>query len=224
MPDEIVRLNHQMTAMRRGIGRLIDSYAEGVIDKAEFEPRIAGLKQRLSQLQERHQAALEAAEVERDLSLVISRLEDFSSKVATRLDGLDRAGMQEIIRILVRRIEIDDARIEVIFRVPPPDGPSRPSPTDETATWQHCTGVGRAQLRLDQPQSPPDPRFRTLRKDRRRFRAPRHDPHHAQTPDQAKPLLMNPFFLDRLLDSRDVNACSFTHPRSPRKRQLPRTE
>jgi site-specific DNA recombinase len=224
MPDEIVRLNHQMTAMRRGIGRLIDSYAEGVIDKAEFEPRIAGLKQRLSQLQERHQAALEAAEVERDLSLVISRLEDFSSKVATRLDGLDRAGMQEIIRILVRRIEIDDARIEVIFRVPPPDGPSRPSPTDETATWQHCTGVGRAQLRLDQPQSPPDPRFRTLRKDRRRFRAPRHDPHHAQTPDQAKPLLMNPFFLDRLLDSRDVNACSFTHPRSPRKCQLPRTE
>ena len=43
MPDEIVRLNHQITTMRRGIGRLIDSYAEGIIDKAEFEPRIAGL-------------------------------------------------------------------------------------------------------------------------------------------------------------------------------------
>ena len=129
---------------------------------------------------------------------MISRLEDFSSKVATRLDGLDRAGVQEIIRILVRRIEIDDARNEVIFRVPPPDGPSRPSPTDETSTWQHCTDVGRAQLRLDQPQSPFDPRFRTLRKDRRRIRAARHDPPHAQTPDQAKPLLMNLFFLDRL--------------------------
>ena len=96
MPDEIVRLNHQMTTMRRGIGRLIDSYAEGVIDKAEFEPRIAGLKQRLSQLQERHRAALEATEVERDLSLVISRLEDFSAKVATRLNALDQAGMQDI--------------------------------------------------------------------------------------------------------------------------------
>ena len=44
MPDEIVRLNHQVTTMRRGVGRLIDSYAEGVIDKAVFEPRIAGLK------------------------------------------------------------------------------------------------------------------------------------------------------------------------------------
>lgn len=35
-PDEIVRLERRMTTSRRGIGRLIDSYAEGVIDKAEF--------------------------------------------------------------------------------------------------------------------------------------------------------------------------------------------
>jgi site-specific DNA recombinase len=80
MPDEIIRLDRQMTSLRRGIGRLIDSYAEGVIEKAEFEPRITGLKQRMSQLQERHQAAREAAETERDLALVISRLEDFSAK------------------------------------------------------------------------------------------------------------------------------------------------
>jgi site-specific DNA recombinase len=60
--DEIIRLDRQMTSLRRGIARLIDSYTEGVIDKTEFEPRIAGLKQRMSQLQERHQAALEAIE------------------------------------------------------------------------------------------------------------------------------------------------------------------
>jgi site-specific DNA recombinase len=179
MPDEIVRLNHQMTAMRRGIGRLIDSYAEGVIEKAEFGPRIAGLKQRLSQLQERHQAALEAAEVERDLSLVISRLEDFSSKVATRLDGLDRACMQEIIRILVRRIEIDDARIEVVFRVPPPDGPSRPSPTDETATWQHCTGVGRTVHRMVEPLPPSRQGLGKPQPQRPHFPPPRLNPPHA---------------------------------------------
>ena len=62
MPDEIIRLDRQMTSLRRGIGRLIDSYTEGVIDKAEFEPRIAGMKQRVSQLQERHQAVIDAAE------------------------------------------------------------------------------------------------------------------------------------------------------------------
>jgi site-specific DNA recombinase len=143
MPDEIVRLDRQMTSLRRGIGRLIDSYAEGVIEKTEFEPRIAGLKQRMSQLQERHQAAREAAETERDLALVISRLEDFSAKVTTSLDNLGRFGMQDIIRTVVRRIEINDSRIEVIFRVPSPDGPAGPrSPTKSTGTWQHCTGVG----------------------------------------------------------------------------------
>ena len=67
MPDEIVRLNQQIMTMRRGIGRLIDSYAEGLIDKAEFEPRISGLKQRLSQLEEWHRTALDAIQVERDL-------------------------------------------------------------------------------------------------------------------------------------------------------------
>jgi site-specific DNA recombinase len=97
MPDEIVRLDRQITSLRRGIGRLIDSYTEGVIDKTEFEPRIVGLRQRLCQLQERHQAAHEAAETERDLALVVSRLEDFSAKVAKRLDNLDRIGMQHII-------------------------------------------------------------------------------------------------------------------------------
>jgi len=180
MPDEIVRLNHQITTMRRGIGRLIDSYAEGIIDKAEFEPRITGLKQRLSQLQERHQAALETAESERDLSLVISRLEDFSAKVTKRLDDLDRLGMQDIIRTLVRRIEIDDSHIEVIFRVPPPDGPSGPSPTDASGSWQHCTGVGRAFHRMAQSLSKTRQGLGESQSQRPRILAPRLNSAHAQ--------------------------------------------
>ena len=151
MPDEIVRLDRQMTSLQRGIGRLIDSYAEGVIDKTEFEPRIAGLKQRMSQLQARHQAAREAAETERDLALVVSRLEDFSAKVTAGLDHLDQFGMQDIIRSVVRRIEINDSRIEVVFRVPSLDGPPGPgSSTQMTGSWQHCTSVGRTHHRLAQ--------------------------------------------------------------------------
>ena len=97
-PDEILHLDRQISSLRRGIGRLIDSYAEGVIDKAEFEPRITGLKQRMSQLEERHEAALEAAAAERDLSLVISRLEDFSARVTEGLDALDERGRRLFAR------------------------------------------------------------------------------------------------------------------------------
>ena len=81
---------------------------------------------------------------------MISRLEDFSAKVTTGLDNLDRLGMQDIIRTVVRRIEIDDSRIEVIFRVPSPDPSGPASPTKTIGSWQHCTDVGRTDHRWAQ--------------------------------------------------------------------------
>ena len=49
------------------------------------------------------------------------------------------------------------------------------------------------------PQPPARPRFRALRPHRRRLRPPRHDPHHAATPDPPNPLLVNSNFIDQLL-------------------------
>jgi site-specific DNA recombinase len=139
-PDKVARLDRQMTALRRGIDRLIDCYAGGFLDKAEFEPRIAGMKLRMSQLRERQEAAIEAANAERELSLVISRLEDFSTKVNQGLDRLDWHGTRQIIHTLVRRIEIDRDSVEVVFRVPPLDGPSGARPQPPTrSNLQHCT-------------------------------------------------------------------------------------
>jgi site-specific DNA recombinase len=157
-PAEIVRLEGQIATLQRGIGRLIDSYTEGVIDKAEFEPRISGLKARLAGLQERRRAALETAEAERDLSLVIGQLDDFAAKVSQGLDGLDWLGRREIIRALVRRIEMDHDSVEVVFRVPPPqpsNGPFRPAPSiSPIDSRQHCTGGGGTDLRLVRTLSP----------------------------------------------------------------------
>src|SRR5258708_458836 len=58
MPEEIARLDRQSATLRRGIERLIDSYAEGVIEKSEFTPRIAGLKQRLSARRRRYSPSI----------------------------------------------------------------------------------------------------------------------------------------------------------------------
>ncbi|HEX6013629.1 MAG TPA: hypothetical protein VFY87_17875 [Geminicoccaceae bacterium] len=141
-----------MAALRRGIGRLIDSYAEGVIERAEFEPRIAGLKARLAQLEQRRQMVAEATAAERELTLIIGQLEEFATKIGAGLDGLAWSGRQAIIRALVRRIEIDGDQIEIIFRVPPPrsnGGSTRLSAAGSpSGTWQHCTGESRARLRV----------------------------------------------------------------------------
>ena len=148
MPEEIARLDRQSATLRRGIERLIDSYAEGVIEKSEFTPRIAGLKQRLSQLEERRQAAEDAAGLERDLSLIISRMEDFAEKVVKGLNNLDCDGKREIVRTVVRRIEIDQNNVEVIFRVPPNGGSPEPGALNMSRALQHCTDVRRTNVRM----------------------------------------------------------------------------
>jgi site-specific DNA recombinase len=51
----------QMSKLRQGIARLIDSYAEGLIDKQEFEPRITRLRQRLARVEEQRQALADEA-------------------------------------------------------------------------------------------------------------------------------------------------------------------
>lgn len=138
--DEAGELDCRMAALRRGIGRLIDSYAEGVIEQAEFEPRIAGLKTRMAQLRLRRQMVAEAAEAERELTLVIGQLEDFAAKVGSGLDQLDGSGRREIIRAVVRRIEIDGDQVEVVFRVPPRRATEGPITADsQPSSRQHCT-------------------------------------------------------------------------------------
>jgi site-specific DNA recombinase len=152
LPEQAVRLERLISALRRGRDRLIDGYAAGFIDKAEFEPRIAGLKRRMAQLQEQQKAAAEAADAERELSLVISRLEDFAAKVTLGLDRLDWHGVRQIIHTVVRRIEINRDSVEVVFRVPPAGGSHRGGPSSEEpqpssgANWQHCKD-GYARLR-----------------------------------------------------------------------------
>jgi hypothetical protein len=85
-----------------------------------------------------------------------------------------------IIRAVLRRIEINDSRIEVIFRVPSPDGPVGPrSQTKSTRTWQHCTDVGRVHDRLAQSLSPPREGLGKSQPQRHRLLETCPHPHHA---------------------------------------------
>ncbi|MBB4200952.1 hypothetical protein GGD83_004781 [Rhodoblastus sphagnicola] len=187
-------MDKQMTALRRGIDRLIDSYANGFVEKLEFEPRITGMRQRLSQLKEHHEAAVRAAESERDLCLVISRVEEFAAKVSDQMDKLDRAGQREIIRALIKCVEVDSAGIEIIFRVPPPNAPTGPASSPRNrSNWQQCTAVRRAHLCLARKMPEVAEGLRKPDAKRLGLHPPRLNPPHA-----AKALLKNLNFPDRL--------------------------
>jgi len=124
----------QIRKLRQGIGRLIDSYAEGLIEKGEFEPRVAHLKERVVALDTQAKDLAEKASTESDLRLIIGHLDDFAATMADNLDHLDWEAQRGIIRTLVKRVEIDHSQVNVVFRIGPGPLISDPDPT----SLQHC--------------------------------------------------------------------------------------
>jgi site-specific DNA recombinase len=124
-----------MGKLRRGIARLIESYADGLIDKQEFEPRVTRLRERMQHLEEQGQRLKEALEVEEEVRVILSRLETFAAKVQDGLHQADFQTRREIIRALVKRVEVDPQQIRIVFRVSPTSLPS--SSEDVSPNWQH---------------------------------------------------------------------------------------
>ena len=126
----------QISKLRQGIARLIDSYAEGLIDKGEFEPRVTRLRQRLARLEEQRQALADEAAVQGALQLIIGRLEDFAAKLHDGLEAADWASQRDLIRALVKRVEVARNEVNVVFRIDPYPGDNAP----EKKSLQLCRG------------------------------------------------------------------------------------
>lgn len=151
----LTQVEAQIAKLRRGMGRLIDSYAEGLIEKAEFEPRIKHLKERIQALEKQLQQAVEEMTLQKELRLIIGRLEDFSFRVKQGLDQVDWHTQRELIRTLVKQVEIDHNQVNVVFRVgqspstpnsgKAPDPGQDPDPGKDCL--QHCQRRNDAALR-----------------------------------------------------------------------------
>jgi site-specific DNA recombinase len=112
--------------VKRGIARLIDAYGEGLLDKGEFEPRIRGAKERLAKLETEAQVHADAEAQEQELRLVIGQLQEFAERVQNGLAEADWSTRREIIRALVKRVEVDKEEVRVVYRVSPSPFVERP--------------------------------------------------------------------------------------------------
>ena len=106
----------------------------GFIEKADFEPRIQRLKARLEALETQRQQAAEEVSLQQELRLIIGRLEDFSHNIKQGLDQADWHAQRELIRTLVKQVEIDHHQVNVVFRVEP--SPALPELGKDCL--QHC--------------------------------------------------------------------------------------
>ncbi len=134
--DEQSQVDAQLGKLRQGLGRLIDSYAEGLIEKREFEPRITRLRQRIADLEEQMQHLAQAVALQDELRLIIGRLDTFAVQVRDGLVGADWLKRREIIRALVKRVEVGEEEVNVVFRV----GPDPFVESPDRGILQHCGG------------------------------------------------------------------------------------
>ncbi|KAF5304407.1 hypothetical protein FQR65_LT18867 [Abscondita terminalis] len=130
-------LEKQENKLKRGIARLIDSYAQEYINQEEFEPRIKAMKQSLKTIEEEKKRIFDQKKLKQELALVVTNLEDFSSNIRSNLDNAAWLTKRDIIRTLVKRIEINLEDVNVVFRVKELPNSSGHS-GEEKKNLQHC--------------------------------------------------------------------------------------
>jgi len=105
--------------VKRGIARLVDAYQDGLIDKSEFEPRMRKAKERLTKLRTEADKQANQEAQQKELRWVIGHLQEFADKVSSSLKELDWTRRREIIRVLVKHIEVNQETVRVVYRVTP---------------------------------------------------------------------------------------------------------
>jgi site-specific DNA recombinase len=165
--DDLTMVEAQLVKLRRGLARLIDGYAEGLIQKEEFEPRIARMRSRIPKLEEQAQQLADETSVQAELRLVIGRLEDFCEKMKDGLDEADWSSRRDIIRVLVKHVEVEQERVNVVFRVdqaPFDESPERgvlqrrrrgDLPATRQRLPQRVRQVGRSKVEQPRPKRTP---------------------------------------------------------------------
>jgi site-specific DNA recombinase len=128
------QLGRQIKKVQSGLARLIDGYQEGLLQKEEFEPRLRATRERLARLEAEAKDVAERRDQDRALRLALQGLEDFAERVQAGLTGASWQERREIIRALVKQVEVGRDEIRVVYRVSPPPFVSAPS----GGTFEHC--------------------------------------------------------------------------------------
>ncbi|MHB8603584.1 MAG: recombinase family protein [Nitrosotalea sp.] len=114
---EITILNKQSEKTNKNISRLIDAYSGGLIEKNEFEPRVKVMRSEIDVIEKKKSALIDSQKLQFELNLITCRIENFSLTMNANLESIDWLKQRDIIRALVKRIEIGKDDVNVVFRV-----------------------------------------------------------------------------------------------------------
>ncbi len=112
-------LQARIQKVKRGFARLVDAYEDGLLEKSDFEPRIRRARERLATLEAEVKKQADEESQRAELRLVIGQLQEFAKRIKSGLHDADWSTKREIIRALVKSIEVDEAQVRVVYRIDP---------------------------------------------------------------------------------------------------------
>lgn len=122
-PDESLHwLEQQQAKDQRVLARLIDAYASGLLDKEELAPRLEQTRQRLDDWQTQLDELSRAQAQEQTIEHALGQLEDFAARMEAGLREPTPQHQREILKALVKRVEIAPDKIRVIYKIHPLPG------------------------------------------------------------------------------------------------------
>jgi site-specific DNA recombinase len=147
---DVASLRTQIGGLKRRIVRLTEMYEEGFLEQQTFRSRMTSAQSRLKSLED-EAAELAARETNAsELRLVVGQLEAFAERMRSGLDQCDWATRKSIVQSLVKRIEIGDSDVRVVYKVSP--DPFEQTPPQEGGVFRNCGR--RAQPRPGRNSSP----------------------------------------------------------------------
>jgi len=118
LSESVDALNAQRQKLRRGMEHMIDSLADGVIDRDQFTSRMNRTKSRIAAIETKLAAHAAAEERRIQVGSAMSRLAELSTHLQTQLNDADWTTKREALRAFTQRIEIGPRSVAVVLRVP----------------------------------------------------------------------------------------------------------
>jgi site-specific DNA recombinase len=110
-------LRKQVANAQRTVNRLIDAYADGVLTRDEFQPRVECAKKRQADLDAQLKSLQEQTREQATLREAIACLDSFTDTIHTNLNEADWTMRREILRTLIDRIVIEPEKIRIVYRI-----------------------------------------------------------------------------------------------------------
>ena len=139
--DSLAKRQAAVNDLRRRLDRMIDAYAQGLIEQSEFESRIGGLRSQ----HDREAAALASVQSEQgvtsDPQVAAVALSALAAEVKENLSTASYELKRKLLTLLIKRIEVCVDEVRIVYKVP--TNPFVQSP-DNRGFFQHWLSLHAA--------------------------------------------------------------------------------